>query len=209
MASAYGGGEAISRTVRRSQQTPNSMIESAAGIIPDPGLYAEKKSRLLELLAIFTRQGHLTLEEVNEALGRPAGPDLPKAFTVLQKRVWDLDVELRWERAVGDFLEGDAAELEGALGKERERVRRSMARIARLEQQLQDARRTAADLVAASKNSLTTLRKVRTELVEEEFAREALNPLLHDLRQVAETVQELNTLAYVRAAAGPVPPRHT
>jgi hypothetical protein len=48
------------------------------------------------------------------------------------------------------------------------------------------------------------LKRVRAEFVSEDFAQQALNPLVRDLEQVAQTIQELHTLALVRAAPAPV-----
>ncbi len=104
-------------------------------------------------------------------------------------------------RAAEDFCEVESNDLEVALAQERDLVKESLVRIGHLESQLRDARQTTIKLIAASRESLVALRRIQTELAPESFAREALNPLTRDLHQMADTIQELHTLALIRTTA--------
>jgi hypothetical protein len=77
MSPAAEGSAFHPRTVHRNQAGTKSLLESTSGAVEDPVLYAEKTQRLLELLAILVRQGHVHLEEVSKALGQPSALELP------------------------------------------------------------------------------------------------------------------------------------
>ncbi len=169
----------------------------------DSAAYAEKKARLLELLALFVKHGHVSFEDLSKSLGWPPAAEPPAEPAALRQRITDLEKELRAANLSRELLEDEVGGLESALRQERELVKEEMGRMAHLEGQLRDARRTAVKLIGASRTSLTTLRKVRSDPLTGSFAREALDPLLHDLREVATTVQELHTLAVIRVATAP------
>jgi chromosome segregation ATPase len=199
-------GKSYPRTVHRNEKRWESYLQSASRTAQDPALYSEKKQRLLELLAIYMRQGHLTMDDVARAVGYPTEFEMPEVTKALRRHVTDLEAEVRHAKATEAFAEAEMTELETSLARERELLQESLARIAHLEAQLQDARRTTVKLTVASRESLKTMKRVRTELVAETFGRDALNPLLHDLQQMAQTVQELHTLALVGEAAGSLQP---
>ena len=194
------------RPVRRNGERPASFLESEPRADPEDPVFKEKKQRLLELVTIYSRQGHLTHDELQESLGEPRDDDLPALVQRLERNVGELEAELRYARASEGFLEAESTELESALSKERELVEEGLVRIAHLETQLRVARQTSVKLIAASLESLKALKRARGELGDATFGREALDPLRRDLQEMAQTIQELHVLALVRDA-GPPPQR--
>ncbi|HEY7588798.1 MAG TPA: hypothetical protein VIB49_08680 [Thermoplasmata archaeon] len=162
------------------------------------------KKRLLELIEILGRHGPISLEEVAAALGKSSEYIAPERLEAVKERLAEAEARLTLEKASREYHEDELAELESSLTLERDLVKESLLRIARLERQLKDAQRTTVKLIAASRSSLANLKRVRAEFVSEDFAQQALNPLVRDLEQVAQTIQELHTLALVRAAPAPV-----
>jgi len=168
-------------------------------------LYFESKRRLLDLLALFAEHGYVNLEEVASSLGRTSELMSSLESMAMRARIRELEEAVRSERLAAELAAWDLAESERALASERELVRESVARIANLEGQLTDARRTTLKVIAASRNSLATLKRVRDHLAQEKFATSALTPLVRDFRELTQVVQELHVLAAVKATATPSP----
>ena len=177
--------------------------KAAARKLSDPEIYEATKRRLLELLRILARSGPLSLDEVSEAIG--GARDLPpdEDPEVLQGRLTELSAETRFVRAFSDLFELETSILERAVRQERTRIAEREDRIEDLEDQLRDARRTIVRLVAASRDSLRNLNRIRGDFLEGSYAQEALDPLVADLQAVAQTVLELHALARVRGAGLP------
>lgn len=180
--------------------------ERRVASLQNPVLFFDAKAKILDLLKVFADHGYVSLEDVAVALDRTSELVSPKELEALRARVGRLETELEWERASRAMIESDFEESERVLASERELVKESLARIASLEQKLKDARRTTVKLIAASRSSLESLKRVRSELVTQTFAHEALNPLVHDLHEMAQTVQELSTLAVVKSATESIGP---
>ena len=187
--------------------------QGAAARPMDPHLYFEVKDQVLDLLSAFDRHGYLSPEDVALALGRPYDIDLRDELAAARQEASSLRAELTFERSLGGYLQEDNERLESAvrtgertLADERELVKESLATIARLERQLRDARRTTAKLIAVSREGLVSLKRVRGLFESEPFADQALAPLIHDFRELTQAVQELHTLALVKAEAGSLPP---
>ena len=173
----------------------------AAAADEQEAAFRDRKERLLELLAIYTGQGHLTHDEIGRCLGLPSDTELPALLRRLEADVEDLEAEVRYTKASDRFFEAETDDLEVALAEERDLVGESLVRIAHLESQLREARLTTLKLIAASRESLVALRRIQSELAPESFAQEALTPLISDLHQMADTIQELHTLALIRTTA--------
>jgi len=179
--------------------------QNIAGLY-SPALYFESKQKILELLRIFAEHGYLNLEDVAAALGRSSELVSSSEAAVLRRRVRDLEEAVRAERLTNDLSAWERSEAELALSSERELVKESLVRIANLEGQLKDARRTTLKLIAASRNSLATLKRVRDHFAAETYAVGALTPLVHDFQELTQVVQELHVLAMVKAETPPVAP---
>ena len=170
-----------------------------------PALYFESKRRVLELVRIFADHGYVSLEEVASAMGRSRELLAAADSAALRRQVRELEAALQEARLANELAAWDLRESERALGSERELVQESVARIASLEGQLQDARRTTLKLIAASRNGLATLKRVRDHLAQETYAAGALTPLVHDFQELTQVVQELHVLSVVKAAAPSAP----
>ena len=140
----------------------------------------------------------MSLEEVASALGRPSELMSSVESKSLHRRIRDLEEALRAQRLATELASWDLTESERALASERGLVQESVARIGNLEGQLRDARRTTLKLIAASRNSLSTLKRVRDHLARETYAAGTLTPLVRDFQELAQVVQELHVLAVVR-----------
>ena len=193
----------VSEPSARSTRPTARRSSSAVSRLSDPKAYAATKRRLLELLGILARHGPVSLEEVAQALGQPSGPAAEDDPAVLRPRLEELEAEARFGWALGDLYELEADVMERAFGQERELLKESLTRIAHLEAQLTNARRTIVRLVAASRDSLAKLNRIRGTPLQPSYAYEALDPLMKDLREMAETVLELHALAQVRDASLP------
>jgi hypothetical protein len=204
--STEAGGEPLPRTVTRNEARTKPEPVPPLGGVRNPATFAEKKERLLALVAVLVRRGAVTTDELAKSLGQPSALEQSEELRILQQRLSDLAAELRLTQLSREFLEDEVGVLESSLGRERERVNERSVRIAQLEGQLADTRRTTLKLITTSRTSLTTLKKVRSELVSERFAQSALNPLVRDLQEMATAVQELHALAFVKAATEPTPP---
>ena len=169
-----------------------------------PVLYFESKRRILELVRLFCEHGFMSLEDVALAMDRSSELIRSEEVTSLKRRIRDLEEEVRGQRLATDLVRWEHEGTESALADERELVRESLVRIASLEGQLKDARRTALKLIATSRNSLTTLKHVRDHLATETYAVGALAPLVHDFRELTQVVQELHALAVVKASTVPL-----
>jgi chromosome segregation ATPase len=196
----------LPRTVARNEASAKSAPATTRRGVRNPATFAEKKERLLALVAVLVRRGAMTPDELAKALGQPSALEQSEELKILQQRLSDLSSELRLTQLSREFLEDEVEVLESALGRERGLVNERSARIAQLEGQLADTRRTTLKLITTSRTSLTTLKKVRNELVSERFAQSALNPLVRDLQEMAIAVQELHALAVVKAATGSMQP---
>lgn len=186
---------------------PNPRVGASVRARPDPMAAAERKARLLELLAIFVRQGHVTPGEVDASLGRPPYESVLDELKDLRERVSEFEAERAWSDAERGFLEEGISGLEADLRTARERAAEHRARIAALEEQLQTARRTTVRLIDASATSLSTLKQVRSELAVENPATDVLDPLFRNLQAVASAVQDLDGLALGAAARARTPDR--
>ena len=167
----------------------------------DPTFDPIVKGKLLELLETLGRQGHMTLEDVAGAFGRSSDVLLLRDIEGLRRRVAELEPEVIWRRGMMEILLEDHEDLASRFDFERSLVLRSEVRIQNLERRLADAQRIAAKLVAASKTSLVTLKKVRGEHPDASFALEVLGPIVRDLGDVARVTQELRAIALIRAQA--------
>lgn len=153
-------------------------------------------------LAAVPQHGQAAVGQVVRVLRRPATP-ASAAVLHLERRVAALEAELKLERTVTEFLEGEAIRVETALERERLLAEESVARAELLEDQMANARRTTLKLITAARASLALLKRVRLDLVENGFLDEALNPLLRDLREVAQAAQELESFALLRETPAP------
>lgn len=162
-------------------------------------VHAVLTRRIPRALATVPQHGQAAVGQVVRVLRREAVP--PSVATLhLQRRVAALEAELKLERTVTEFLEGEARNLEVALEREKVLAEESDARTVFLEQQLAIARRLTLKLVTAARASLVLLKRVRVDLVENGSLDEALNPLLRDLREVTEAAQELESFALLHEA---------
>lgn len=171
-----------------------------------PNLYFESKRKILELVKLFSEHGYMSLEEVALAMDRSSELVISSEVTALKGQIRDLDEDVRAHRLVGELIDWEKGGVEADLTSERELVQESLVRIASLESQLKDARRTTLKLIAASRNGLATLKRVRDHLAAETYAAGALNPLVHDFRELTQLVQELHALAVVKVSAVPMSP---
>jgi len=171
--------------------------ERTAGL-HEPALYFESKQRILDLLRTFAEHGYLGLNEVAEALGRSSELVFPSDAVAMRTRIRDLEETLRGERLANDLVTWELEDAGRALEDERELVKESLVRISNLEGQLKDAQRTTLKLIAASRNGLANLKRVRDHLASETYAVNALGPLVHDFQELTQVVQELHNLALVR-----------
>lgn len=174
--------------------------------LQSPMLYFESKRKILELVETFADHGYLSLEEVAAVLHRSPDPSAALEVPVLRERVATLEAELVWERALREQSERDSEESASLIESERELVRESLARIASLEAKLKDARRTTVKLIAASRESLLAVKGIRGLFTSETYAAGALRPLVSSLEGLTQVVQELHTLAIVKAETAPVAP---
>jgi hypothetical protein len=158
----------------------------------------------LELLRVFADHGYLSLEDVAAALDRSWEIVSPLEAAVLRERTRNLEGALREAKLANDLAAWEREEAELELSGERDLVMEGLVRIANLEAQLKDARRTTLKLIAASKNSLSTLKRVRDHLAAETYAANALAPLVHDFQELTQVVQELHVLAAMKASAAPL-----
>lgn len=198
--------EAPDEASARREDSEAEGVEAGVTGLYDAALYFESKQRILDLLRVFAEHGYLNLEEVAAALGRTSELATSGDMAALRMRVRDLEDRVRGERLANELAAWELEESRSALAEERELVQESLVRIARLEEQLRDARRTAVKLIAASKNGLATLKSVRERLASETYAAGALAPLVHDFRELTQVVQELHVLAAVKGEAVPLQP---
>jgi hypothetical protein len=175
--------------------------------VDDTALYFESKQRILDLLRVFAQHGYVSLEEVASAIDRSTELITSTEIESLKHRIRELEAQVRTERLANDFASWDIEDARQALAGERDLVRESLVRIARLEGQLKDARRTTVKLIAASRNGLATLKRVRDRLATETYAAGTLTPLVHDFQELTQVVQELHALAIVKASTTPLQPQ--
>jgi chromosome segregation ATPase len=218
MASEVGGGDMRVEIVELNGRGIQSTLEPVA-IDGTPGAADAKKRRLLDLLSSVTRQGRITPQEIAAAVGRAKNAELVDVLRRAQRRLRDIDSELRFERAQSALLRSEMAEMEAALGRERDASRElentlrkeheftkeSLYRIATLERQIHEARQTTTRLIASSRDSLRTLRRVQVEFDEDPVAQDALEPLVRSVYQVGKAARDLHTVALVPDATPPLP----
>jgi hypothetical protein len=188
----------------RVDPSKKSAAERRTASLQSPVLYFESKRKLLELLSLFADHGYVSLEEVAAAVDR--SPELGSSIenAALRERIRGLEAALRETRLANDLARWEQEEAELALASERDLVKESLVRIAALEGQLKDARRTTLKLIAASRNGLATLKRVRDHLAMETYAVGTLTPLVRDFRELTQVVQELHALAIVKASTAPL-----
>jgi len=191
-------------SVQRVDPSDERAAERHAASLPSPVLYFESKRKLLELLGLFAEHGYVSLEDVAAALGRTWELVSPIEDVVLRERIRGLEEALREARLASDLARWEQEEAELALASERDLVKESLVRIANLEGQLKDARRTTLKLIAASRNGLASLKRVRDHLAAETYAVGTLTPLVHDFQELTQVVQELHALAIVKASTTPL-----
>ena len=192
--------------VLRRGASKEDAAEAGTARLRDHALYFESKQRILDLLRTFSEHGFLGLDEVAEAMGRSSELARPTDLLILRARIRELEEAVRAERLANALAAWELEEAGRALDGERELVKESLVRIASLEGQLKEARRTTLKLIAASRNGLATLKRVRDHLAAETYAAGALTPLVHDFETLTEVVQELHVLALVKASTAPVEP---
>lgn len=187
--------------------TPDGQTsQQGTGELYRAALYFQSKLKILELVRIFSEHGYLSLEEVAIAMHRASEIGASNDVATLRTRIRSLETAIQAERFSRDLTAWERDEAELALTSERELMQESVARIASLEAQLKDARRTTLKLIAASRNGLSTLKRVRDHLAPETYAAGALAPLVQDFRELTQVVQELHALAMVRASTAPMVP---
>jgi hypothetical protein len=177
-----------------------------AASLESPTLYFESKRKILELVETFADHGYLSLEDVAAVLHRSEELSAAREVPILRARVASLEAELAWVRASRHLLEWDSEEAAARVEIERDLVRESLARIASLEAKLKVARRTTVKLIAASRESLLAVKGIRGLFPSETYATGALRPLISSLEELTQVVQELHTLAVVKAETAPVAP---
>ena len=186
---------------QRTEASDEKADDRGSPVLFNPTLYFESKRKLLDLLVLFSEHGYVSLEEVASALGRTSQLMSSTESKSLHRQIHDLEEALRAERLGTELAAWDLAESERALASERGLVQESLVRIGSLEGQLRDARRTTLKLIAASRNSLSTLKRVRDHLARETYAAGALTPLVQNFQELTQVVQELHVLATVRTPA--------
>ena len=189
---------------QRTEASDEKADDRGSPVLFNPTLYFESKRKLLDLLVLFSEHGYVSLEEVASALGRTSQLMSSTESKSLHRQIHDLEEALRAERLGTELAAWDLAESERALASERGLVQESLVRIGSLEGQLRDARRTTLKLIAASRNSLSTLKRVRDHLARETYAAGALTPLVQNFQELTHVVQELHVLATVRPPAAGV-----
>jgi chromosome segregation ATPase len=206
MSSAASERESPSQSNQELGPEESRAAERRVASLQSPILFFEAKHKILELLEVFAEHGYISLEDVAARLDRSSDLVSSKEFAALRERVTLLESELKAEKATRQLAEWELEEATATLEGERTLVRDCLARIASLEGKLREARRTTVKLIAASRNSLATLKKVRSELAPETFAQNALNPIVQDFQQMAQAVQELHAIALVKTVGEPLPP---
>lgn len=195
------GGPASSPAGDASEKAEGE--RQVTGVV-NPALYFDSKRKLLELLRVFADHGYVSLEDVAAALDRSSELASPIEDAALRRRIRNLEETLREERLAADLARWDLEEAELGLASERALVQESLVRIGNLEGQLRNARRTTLKLIAASRNGLASLKRVRDHLASETYAVGALAPLVRDFQDLTQVVQELHALAVVKASTTPM-----
>ncbi len=206
MALAAGNAEGSTEPIQETETPSKGADERPAAGGLSPALYFESKQKILDLLRLFSEHGYVNSEDVATALNRSAETVFPKELADLKQRVRDLEDAIRSQKLANELASWELEETQSAMESQRGLLRESVVHIATLEARLKDARRTTLKLIAASRNSLTTLKRVRDHLATQAYVGNALAPLIHDFRELTQAVQELHVLSAIQASAAPPAP---
>ena len=177
---------------------PRSPREAEAPEKPDA-----KKAAFLRRLTSLLQRGRITPEDLAGALRASRNAEPGRPVRPVGSRLRDLRIELAFERAANEFLEGEVTRLRAALEQERGCVRGGLDRIAALEWRIAEGTDATERLVVASRDSLRGLQLVSRYLADDGADSSLLDPLNDGLCDVAKTALELHALARPGGGAKP------
>ncbi len=170
-----------------------SVVSRESGI-DDRKVAAALKPKLLDLLTVFAAHGHTSAEEVLSAIHAEDRPHGGGDSSDLTARIRTLELELTAERKTREFLETEVTDLQQGLAKLLKQWRSEERHAAISQRQLVAAHDHTERLVAATREGVESLQKLRADLKGATRAERSLTTHVAKVRAIVEAVQALRAL---------------
>ncbi len=179
-----------------------SVVSRESGI-NDPKLATALKPKLFSLLGALVVHGHASVDEILTAVGAEVPPPTAEARRSRESRLRMLESELQLEKHTRAFLEADVADLKRGLQRSLHRWQNTDRERAAAVRQLEEQRAHIERLVAATREGVQSLQRLRTELRASPQAEPALAEHTRKMRAIVEVVQGMQRSKKAAAAAEP------
>lgn len=188
---AGGGTDIVLQTFQGLGRGKGFSVVSRESGLDDRKLVQTLRPKLLELLAVFAAHGHALTAVELAALGVEARPPPAENSSDLTSKIRTLEAELRAERKTREFVETEVTDLQTGLTKLLRQWRDEERRAAISQRQLAALRDQTERLVAATREGVESLQKLRADLKGSTRAERSLASHVAKMRAVVEAVQTL------------------
>lgn len=173
---SLGRGKGFSVVSRESGMNDSRLVEAL-------------KPKLLSLMAALVSHGHASAEEILSAIGVEAPPPTAEARRSRESKMRMLESELLLEKHTRAFLEADVADLKRGLQRSLNRWQTTDRQREAAERQLEEQRAHIDRLVAATRQGVESLRRLRAELGASPMGGPALAEHTRTMRAIVEVVR--------------------
>ncbi len=169
-----------------------SVVSRESGMT-DAKLIASLKPKLFGLLAAFVAHGHTSADEILAAIGVEVPPPTAEARRSRESKFRMLESELLLEKHTRAFLEADVADLKRGLQRSLHRWQATDRERAEKTRQLEELRAHTDRLVAATREGVESLQRLRAELRATTAGQEALADHTRKVRGIVEVVKAMQS----------------
>ncbi len=190
---AGGGTDLVLQTFQSLGRGKGFSVVSRESGMTDAKLVAALKPKLIGLLAAFAAHGHTSADEILAAIGVEVPPPTAEARHSRESKFRMLESELLLEKHTRAFLEADIADLKHGLQRSLHRWQTTDRERIEKNRQLEELRAHTERLVAATREGVESLQKLRAELRNSTAGQDALNEHTRKMRAIVEVVKAMQT----------------
>lgn len=188
---AGGGTDLVLQTFQSLGRGKGFSVVSRESGMTDPTLVAALKPKLFGLMAAFVAHGHTSADEILASIGVEVPPPTAEARRARESKFHMLESELLLEKHTRAFLEADIADLKHGLQRSLHRWQTTDRERVEANRQLEELRAHADRLIAATREGVESLQRLREELRASTTGQEALTEHARKIRAIVEVVKAM------------------